>query len=90
MLDNQPLNGPSNYKMNSHNELISQKNRRVKLMELLKHLRNWKYLSLMALIDLNWMVEFFLLPFTCDIEKKIFCLLFKVFKQFYLENFCSE
>ena len=39
MSDNQPLNGPSNYKMNSSNELVSQKSRRVTLMGLLQHLR---------------------------------------------------
>ena len=39
MLDNKPLNEPSNYKMNFHNELISQKRRRVKLMGLNQHLR---------------------------------------------------
>ena len=41
-----------------------------------------KYLSLMALIDVNWMAEVFLLRCPCDV-KKIFYLLFKVFKQFY-------
>ena len=41
ILDNYPLNGPSDYNMNSHNELVmvSQKSRRVKLMGLLQHLR---------------------------------------------------
>ena len=39
MLDNQPLNGPSNYKMNSDNELISQESRRVKLMGFFQHLK---------------------------------------------------
>ena len=29
MLDNQAITGPSNFKMNSHNEMVSQKSRRV-------------------------------------------------------------
>ena len=38
MLDNQPLNGPLNCVLNSHNELVSQKSRRLKPVGLVQHL----------------------------------------------------
>ena len=41
-----------------------------------------KYLSLIALLDLSWMAEFFYKTVPCDVEK-IFYLLFKVFVKFY-------
>ena len=39
MLDKYTLNRPSNYKMNSHNDLVSQISGIVKLMGLLQHLK---------------------------------------------------
>ena len=83
MLDNQPLNGFSNYKMNSHNELVSQKSRRVKLMGLHQHLR-------LEVLQRNGFVRFkldgrvFVFFHNChhDVQNN-FYLLFKVFEQFY-------
>ena len=48
-----------------------------------------KYLSWMALIDLSWIAEFFYQTVTCEVMKT-FYLIFKVFKQFYLESFRAE
>ena len=48
----------------------------------LPRIKTSKYLSLMALMDLGWMTEFFYLTVTCDVEKTSY-LLFKVFEQFY-------
>ena len=60
LLDNPPLHGPSNYKMNSHNELVSQKVRRVKLMGLQQHLKRWSTWAYNGFVrKLHWMAEFF-------------------------------
>ena len=52
MLDNWPLNGPSNYTTNFRYELESEKSKRVKLMGLLQ------YFSDVEVLELNGFVRF--------------------------------
>ena len=60
MLNTQPLNGPLNYKMNSHNKLVSQKSRRVnQTYGITQTFKTLKYLNLKALLDLSSMAKFF-------------------------------
>ena len=51
MLNNQPLNGPSNYKMNSHKELVSQK---------LEESNLWDYTKIygVEVLELNGFIRF--------------------------------
>ena len=65
--------------MNSHNELVLQKSRTVKLMGLLATFKMLKYLSLMALLDLSWMAEFFTKLSRVTLKKIYFH--FKIFEQ---------
>ena len=46
------------------------------------NIKTLKYVSLVALLDLRWMAEFFT-KLSLVTLKKIFYLLFKVFEQFY-------
>ena len=68
--------------MNSHNELVLQKSRTVRPMGLLPTVKTLKYLSLMPLLDLSWMAEFFT-KLSRVALKKIFYFHFKVFEQVY-------
>ena len=94
MSDNKNLNGPLNYTMNSRNEYwYHRKAEELNLWDYSNIKETLKYLSLMTLLDLGCVAEFFTKLSLVTLKKSSICL-FKflinfIKKAFMLNNGCN-